>query len=173
MTRPLPTGPAKGDEVVGERTAPGAGSDGDTPPGNLPAPELARSLVQRDGGRRDTISREIEALVRDQGREPLLEPVVDPLLAEATAAIERRGDLEAFRERLAGIFERMDDARLVELLGRTGFSAALSGDAGLRDWTSLLAAFRLTVCGNCDRVHGEQHLDEPLGVFRRCDQLTG
>lgn len=129
--------PEDGDELVGERAAAEDGSDDGTPPGNLPAPEMARALArvlaQRGGDRRDTISREVEALVRGQGWEPLLEPVVDPLLAEATAALDRGGNLEAFRGRLAGIFERMDDARLVELLGRTGFSAALSGDAGLTD----------------------------------------
>ena len=51
----------EGDELVGEKTA----------PGNLPAPAmalaLARALVQRDGGARDTIRRETEALIRNQG----------------------------------------------------------------------------------------------------------
>ena len=55
-----------------------------------------------------------------------MEPVVEPLLAEAGAALERGESLEAFRSRLPELFVEMDASRLTETLRRMAFSAALS-----------------------------------------------
>ena len=60
-----------------------------------------------------------------------MEPVLEPILAEAAAALERGEDLADFRRHLTGLFSNMDDAMLVETLRRMGFSAKLSGQAGL------------------------------------------
>ena len=82
---------------------------------------------------RDSVSAAVDGLVADDGWEPMMEPVIEPLLAAAGAALERGETLESFRDRLPELFARMDDSALIETLRRMGFSAALSGDAGLTD----------------------------------------
>ena len=68
------------------------------------------------------------------GWEPLMEPIIEPVLAEASAVLARGDSLEDFRDRsLPTLFERMNDTELVQTLRRMGFSARLSGDAGLSD----------------------------------------
>ena len=129
--------PDDGDEVL-EARAPAVSDPDDGDPGDPNDPEsepgaaraLARALA-RSGRGRDAIDRAVDDLLADDGWEPLMEPIVDPVLAEAQAALERGDSLEAFRDRLAALFADMDDARLVETLRRMAFSAQLSGDAGL------------------------------------------
>ena len=88
--------------------------------------------LARNGGRRpDAVDRAIAGLMEDDGWEPVMEPVVLPILAAAGAALERGESLEAFRARLPDLFSRLDDSTVVEALRRMGFSAALSGGAGL------------------------------------------
>ncbi len=79
----------------------------------------------------DAIDEAIEELIGGEGWEPLMDPVIGPVLAEASAALARGDSLAAFRDGLPALFERMDDAELVRALGRMGFSAQLSGGAGL------------------------------------------
>ena len=93
-------------------------------------PETARATARRG---RDTIDRAVNDLLAGDGWEPMMEPVIEPILEEARAALERGDSLEAFRDRLPALFSEMDDSRLVETLRRMGFSAALSGNAGLVD----------------------------------------
>ena len=73
------------------------------------------------------------ALAAAEGWEPLMAPVVDPILAAVSDAFQRGESLEGFRARLPALFARMDDSALVETLRRMGFSARLSGNAGLTD----------------------------------------
>lgn len=94
---------------------------------------VARALARSERVRRDEIERAIADLLDGDGWEPLMEPVIEPVLAEARAALERGDSLEAFRDRLPQLFAAMDDSRLVETLRRMGFTARLSGDAGLED----------------------------------------
>lgn len=89
-------------------------------------------LAGEDPESREAIALAVEELLAGDGWEPLMEPIVEPALAEASAALARGDSLEDFRDRsLPALFERMDDAELVRILHRMAFSAALSGDAGL------------------------------------------
>ena len=81
---------------------------------------------------RDAIDDAVGRLVRDEW-EPMMAPVIEPILAAAGEALERGDTLEDFRARLPGLLATMDDEPLVETLHRMGFSAALSGQAGLID----------------------------------------
>ena len=81
---------------------------------------------------RDAIDAAVGRLVRDEW-EPMMAPVIEPILEAAGEALERGDTLEDFRARLPALFAAMDDERLVETLHRMGFSAALSGQAGLID----------------------------------------
>ena len=90
-----------------------------------------------DGGHRSGFVGEhlvpfTEGLVRrDQKRAPFVARR-DEL--EEDAGLGLRGDsLERFRARLPELFAAMDDSALIQRLRRMGFSAALSGDAGLED----------------------------------------
>lgn len=62
-------------------------------------------------------------------------PVVEPVLEAVAAALERGDSLEAFRASLPALFAELDDTRLAEALRRMGFSAAVSGAAGLGEGT--------------------------------------
>ena len=59
--------------------------------------------------------------------------MIEPILKEAAAAARRGDRLEDFRGRLSELFEGMNDSALIQTLRRMGFSAVLSGDAGLED----------------------------------------
>ena len=135
--------PEEGEEVL-EKAAPppmpspGADSDDEDPEGDEEddedePPETARATARRGRRGRDAIDRAVNDLLADDGWEPMMEPVIEPVLAEARAALERGDSLEAFRDRLPQLFAEMDDSRLVETLRRMGFSASLSGNAGLVD----------------------------------------
>ena len=54
-------------------------------------------------------------LVRDEW-EPMMEPVIEPILVAAGGALARGDSLEAFRDNLPELFAAMDDSRLVETL---------------------------------------------------------
>ena len=121
--------PEDGDELLG------GGASPPEPGGSLP-PALARAVARAAAARRggDAIDAAVEELLAGDGWEPLMEPIVEPVLAEASAALARGDSLEAFRDRsLPALFARMDDAELVQALRRMGFSARLSGDAGLSE----------------------------------------
>ena len=118
---------------------------GDRPPGAAPdpaddeAPEgedgedvLAALAVLARARSRDTIGDAVTRLVMDEW-EPLMAPVIEPLLLAAGEGLERGETLEQFRARLPDLLAAMDDAPMVETLRRMGFSAQLSGQAGLTD----------------------------------------
>ena len=138
--------PRKGDDVLGAASPPG-GEPGEDPPDPEPPAEdpdaeeraearagarlLLRALGRSGDRRPDEIERAIDALLEEEGWEPLAEPVIEPILATADAALTRGESLEGFRAELPQMFAAMDDTMLVRALRRMGFSAALSGDAGL------------------------------------------
>ena len=80
------------------------------------------------GGQRELAP---EALAQHRRHE--VGAVVLALLAAAGEMLERGETLEDFRARLPELLAAMDDSALVETLHRMGFSAALSGQAGLTD----------------------------------------
>ena len=88
-------------------------------------------MLARDR-RDDAIDEAVGRVVRDEW-EPMMAPVVEPILQAAGEALERGETLEQFNARLPSLFATMDDERIVETLHRMGFSAALSGQAGLID----------------------------------------
>ena len=88
------------------------------------------------GGRsRDAFDAAVTDFFSGEGWEPMMEPIIEPILEAARGALERGESLEAFRDRLPELLAEMDDSRLVETLRRMGFSARLSGDAGLSEVT--------------------------------------
>ena len=92
---------------------------------------LAAVLLALARGRRDdAIERAADRAAAEEW-EPMLAPIVEPLLAAAAEALERDETLEDFRARLPELLAAMDDSAFTETLHRMGFSAALSGQAGL------------------------------------------
>ena len=106
----------------------------DTPPDELAAARgaaLVRALAEA-GADGDAIDAAVDELIQGDGWHNLIGPTVEPVLAEAAAALERGESLDAWRDRLPALFSRMDDATVGETLRRMAFSAQLSGNAGLR-----------------------------------------
>ena len=64
---------------------------------------------------------------------PMLDPLVEPAVAEAEAELRRGGGLAALRARLPALFGDMDGDRLAAILERLAFSARLSGRADPAD----------------------------------------
>ena len=122
--------------------APGGAREQDEPPAPDDGTALAAALIalarERRDDRlaarvpRDAIDEAVGRVVRDEW-EPMLAPVVEPIMEAAGDALERGDTLEQFSARLPDLFAAMDDERIVETLHRMGFSAALSGQAGLID----------------------------------------
>ena len=104
-----------------------------TPPPGAPTPEPGEGAALAEADPLDGLTAAVGALIGGQGWEPLMEPIMEPIFAAADAALERGETLESLRDRLPDLFAEMDPELLVETLGRMGFSAALSGDAGLSD----------------------------------------
>ena len=126
--RPEPP-PAEPEE--GEETPPDEEEDGQA---NEMAAARAASLVRAlagAGAGGDAIDAAVDELIQGDGWANLMEPTVEPVLAEAAAALDRGEDIEDWRDRLPDLFGRMDDATVVETLRRMTFSARLSGGAGL------------------------------------------
>jgi phage gp29-like protein len=75
----------------------------------------------------------IDALVAEQVAQwqPLLTPLVGPLLAELDKAVAAGESLQAFAARLPQLVARMDAGPLAEDLARAGFGARLAGEADL------------------------------------------
>ncbi|MCY4395884.1 MAG: DUF935 domain-containing protein [Rhodospirillaceae bacterium] len=121
------TDPGEGDEVLGPAAPPPADA------GPEAARAFSRAMARAAGQRGDAIDAAVATLLAGEGWEPMMEPVIEPILAAAGAALERGDSLEDFRAQLPGLFADMDDSRLVETLHRMGFTAALSGQAGLDD----------------------------------------
>ncbi|MCY4405247.1 MAG: DUF935 family protein [Rhodospirillaceae bacterium] len=130
---PAPSGAQEHDEAPG---APGDEGDDDTDEEPQPGDDqatLAAALYALARGRAgDTIDRAVARMVAEDW-EPMMAPVIEPILTAAGEALERGDKLEDFRARLPDLLAAMDDEPLVETLHRMGFSAALSGRAGLVD----------------------------------------
>ena len=106
---------------------------GDQPPAENDPSALAAAvlaLAREPSG--DAIDNAAARLIADEW-EPMMAPVLEPLLEAAAEALDRGDALEDFRAQLPDLFAAMDDERLVRTLQRMGFSAALSGQAGLVD----------------------------------------
>ena len=89
--------------------------------------EALAAAARPDGS--DAIGRAVAGLIDDAGWEPLMEPVIDPVLAGLADA----GDLVTARARLADLMDRMDDRQVAGTLRRMGLAAHLSGAAGLAE----------------------------------------
>jgi phage gp29-like protein len=63
--------------------------------------------------------------------QPMLAPLVQPLLAELDNGIAAGETLAAFRDRLPELLQRMDGRPLAERLARAAFVGRLAGEADL------------------------------------------
>ena len=115
---PAPPGAPPEDEDEDEDE----GGDEEPPEGEEGEDVLAALAVLARARASDTISDAVTRLVMDEW-EPQLAPVIEPLLQAAGEGLERGESLAAFRERLPNLFAVLDDAPLIETLGRMGFSA--------------------------------------------------
>lgn len=97
--------------------------DGDADP-DMGRGDMARALALLSDGRggRDAVEAAVDRAL--EGWEPMMRPVVSPILEAARA---HRGDLASFRALLPGLLDGMDDAQMAELLRRLAFSSDLSG----------------------------------------------
>jgi phage gp29-like protein len=75
----------------------------------------------------------IDELVAEQAAQwqPLLGPMVEPLLAEVDKALAAGETLESFAARLPDLIPRLDAQPLTTAVGRCAFSARLAGEAGM------------------------------------------
>ena len=90
-------------EAAPRPPAPAAEPGGPTPPAGAGA-------LASDPRADDAIGAAIEEAIAGDGWEPMMDPVIEPILAEASAALARGDSLEAFRDRLPELFGEMDDA---------------------------------------------------------------
>ena len=84
----------------------------------------ALALLRAGAGSRDDVERAIAQELDDW--EPLLAPVIEPLLDAARQHAESGGSLEDFRAALPTLFSSMDDRALIQLLHRLTFSGSSS-----------------------------------------------
>ena len=121
--------PADADEVL----EPPAPPPMMIPPGGPPQPDeaTARALALALGQARpaavaDAIDLAVAHATGDW--QPLMDPVLRPVLAAATDALKSGASLRTFRERLPGLLEDMDDRAVAALLHQLTFSGELSGN---------------------------------------------
>ena len=111
---------------------PEPGNPAETPPAGDQA-MLAATLIalarERPG---DALGNAVERLALAEW-EPMMAPIIEPILEAAGEALERGDTLEQFRARLPELLAAMDDGPIVATLHRMGFTAALSGQAGLTE----------------------------------------
>lgn len=121
---PMPVGP---NAVPG---APGA-KPGQPAPDDKPEPKSAALAAQAvsDGPPPDMI----DDLVAEQAAQwqPLLGPLVQPLLAEMDKALAAGESLEAFAARLPDLIAKTDAQPMTTAVARAAFSARLAGEAGI------------------------------------------
>jgi phage gp29-like protein len=126
--------PEAGEEVMQGPKPPAAPpAPGDPQPGDTkpvpPKKKAALAARSNTGDPRDALDDLIDDATADW--QPLLAPMVEPLLAELDKALSRGETLAAFRARLPELIERMDSRALGEQLARAAFSARLAGEADL------------------------------------------
>jgi phage gp29-like protein len=131
-----PADPAGGVPPGGDPAAGG----GAKPPAKTPAPakdnQAALSAQLAGQPPRDAIDALVDEATADW--QPLLAPMVEPVLAALDAAIARGDSLAMFREQLPALVDRMDATPMGDRLARAAFIARLFGDAGLNpDGTSI------------------------------------
>ena len=117
--------PEKDDELL---MPPAAGALAPEGMDSETARALARARARRRRGGSD-FDEALDEVLDGDGWRAIMDPVLEPVLDAAAAST----NLEDFRRRLPALFAEMDDTRLAETLQRLGFSAHLSGAAGLPD----------------------------------------
>ncbi len=126
------TEPEAGAEILQPPAAgPGAGPGPGATAADTAADAAARAAARSDPEPTDAFDRAVGDLIDGDGWEPLIEPVLGPVLDAAAAALERGDSLTEFRDALPDLFAAMDADPLARSLRRMGFTAALSGAAGL------------------------------------------
>ncbi len=84
-----------------------------------------RLALARAAAERDAVDLAVAQATDDW--QPLMEPLVEPVLAAARAELAAGGDLAAFRDRLPALLDRLDDGAVARLLHQMAFAADLSG----------------------------------------------
>ena len=145
--------PDDNDEILQHRTMPGMRDDATDGNGGLPEPDpeadpddgpqdgdrrrtpmrrgqqsrrtrMAAARAQaRQPARRDVVDQELDWMLEEWA--PLVDPIVEPLLAAARES----SDLPAFRDKLPGLVAEMDDRAVQQLLHRLSFSGRISAAA--------------------------------------------
>ena len=96
---------------------------------------IAQALAgQAAGARTSTEGQDlVDQLVAEQAAQwqPLLGPMVEPLLAEVDKALSAGESLEAFAARLPELIPKLDAQAMTQALGYASFSARLAGEADL------------------------------------------
>lgn len=93
-------------------------------PSGLP-PALQAAFNEAAAARADAVDRSIDALLADQGWEPMVAPMIAGLEQKLAAA----GSIEEARDILALHLAGMDVSRLAESLARAAFAARIAGEA--------------------------------------------
>ena len=134
LAEPPPPAPVAAPGVPA--AAPGAPrpAPGPTPPAPKPAPKppAAKAALtgQVDNGPPADLIDELVAEQVDQWQ-PLLGPLIEPLMAELDKAVAAGEDLTTFAVRLPQLVARLDVQALATDLARSAFSARLAGEADL------------------------------------------
>lgn len=114
-------------------------SDGEAVLGTAPAPTPVpapaaplRAALAAEQGTAAAVPDEIDDLVAEAIGEwqPLMTPMIEPLLNELDAAIERGETLQQLRDRLPELMRLMDERALATAVTRTSFVAATAAHAG-------------------------------------------
>lgn len=116
-------------EDVADETAPGRAEGKGSQPKRKPARAAALAGQVAPAQARDAI----DDLVAEQAAQwqPLLGPMVRPLLAELDRAVLAGETLQAFAARLPQLVARMDPTPLADDLARASFAARLAGEADI------------------------------------------
>lgn len=139
----------EGDEPVLQAVAPpaagGQGTEGADDPAAAPGKPGAKPAQAKAAGTKPPAARAalvasagpapdlIDELIDDELRrwQPLMAPLVEPLMAELERAIAAGESLQAFRDRLPQLVTAMDAQPLAGSLARAAFSSRLAGEAQL------------------------------------------
>ena len=128
-----PPPPAPG--AAGEKLQPNAANADakPAPPGDKkpPAKDAKAALAGeiQAAPPRDAVDELVDAALADW--QPLMAPLVEPLLAEIGKAVASGESLEAFAARLPALIDLLDGKPLAEKLARANFVARLAGEADL------------------------------------------
>lgn len=119
----------EGEEVLRGAPAPAPFAEpAAAPPAPPPPAKKAALSGELPAGSRDQLDDLVDEAVADW--QPLLAPMVQPLLTELENAVAAGESLEAFAARFPELLERMDSRPLAEQLARANFVGRLAGEAG-------------------------------------------